>query len=242
MRHRIRTTCLTVCLLAALPDTDADAGYVIISDFDDGTTQGWTRSSEPGGTLFYSATGGNPGGFIGMRDTSPGAGEATAVYAPSEFTGDLSVYEKAVWDEFVYNHGDHTKAPTSLLLIGGPNRTAWFFAGQLNALSEWVHREVSLQDSTGWSRLEILGATGNDSFDAVVSNVELFRIGMDTSDLASNTLEAGIDNVGFRTTVVPEPSTLMLLGIGVCGLVVRRQHKRLTIGLSDREDKPPQCG
>ena len=104
---------LVMCLGIWRP-TSAQA-FILVSDFDDGTLQGWTKEPVFNGNLFNSPTGGNPNGFMVATDTVAGGG-ALLAHAPSIFTGDLSIYDGFQWDEFVYNNGSFTGAGTSVRL------------------------------------------------------------------------------------------------------------------------------
>src|SRR5512140_730929 len=56
----------------------------IVSDFDDGSMEGWTVTGDVAGVT-NPGTGGNPGGYLRMVDRAVGA--VCYVYAPPKFLG-----------------------------------------------------------------------------------------------------------------------------------------------------------
>ena len=84
--------------------TSSMAASTLVSDFDDGTLQGWVMGDPQGfgfqGTLFNDPSGGNPGGRMVATDTLQGGGGLWAL-APSTISGDLSLFEGLQWDEFL---------------------------------------------------------------------------------------------------------------------------------------------
>lgn len=73
-----------------------------ISDFDDGTVQGWMIADPAYGYVDNPGTGGSPGGYLRAVDTQGGGG--VAAFAPAQFLGDLTSYSGIEYDAFVFNH------------------------------------------------------------------------------------------------------------------------------------------
>ena len=193
------------------------ATYGLISDFDDGTLQGWEKVEPFGGDLFATPGGGNPGGLMAATDTGSG-GELWARY-PTVFT--LQTTDVIVWDELLYGGvqpPDQYGNPTLAHLFGADG-TVWRHLALMGPVDRWATREAPL-DSADWIRV-----SGEASFPEVLQNA---RIGfsMDISSRSDGSRESGIDNVGL----IPEPSTFLLLTMGAVGLLVYawRRRKRTT--------------
>jgi len=68
------------------------AGAYPLSDFEDGTFQGWTLDPSSSPNFISVVAAGNPGFALESVDSAAGLPEIV-VNAPSEFTGDLSAFE-----------------------------------------------------------------------------------------------------------------------------------------------------
>lgn len=193
---------LIVCTFVCAAVAKSSVGSPI-SDFDDGTLQGWRPIATPwtgdpfGGILGLAPTGGNTGGFISGIDTSAIGGMLVA--GPAEFSGDLSMYTEVRWDEFIYDN-PQTVQGTSVFLLGA-NGTAYRKIQPLDQIGTWATRSVPLQASS-WS---LIPESGTASFSDVLSDATL-AVEFSTSITTFPTLESGIDNI----TLVPEPSTLVI--------------------------------
>jgi len=64
------------------------ADIIAVSDWDDGTAQGWILGADSRGTYELRTSGGNPGGYIAFTD-GEGAGNP-GLFAPAAFLGDYS--------------------------------------------------------------------------------------------------------------------------------------------------------
>lgn len=197
----------------------------ILSDFDDGTLQGWTARLPFAGTLSNPGVDGNPGGFLFVTDTVPLGGGLFAD-APAPYTGDLSGFVGLRWDEFVYVRGaggSRTEVPTELFITGGQNSTTFRLANNpLTLIGQWHTRFVEF-DAVNFSVL-----SGTDSFSSVISNVTSLAMEMDTSTLANGGPESGIDNV-LLVNAVPEPSSIVVLSVGAIGMLAFRRRKQIMV-------------
>ena len=200
-------------LLVAIPTT-AHA-FLLISDFDDGTLQGWTPEPVFNGALFNDPTGGNPNGFMVATDTLATGGPLLS-HGPSPFLGDLSIYGGLQWDEYVYNNGIFTNGGT-FVRLRGVDGTIYDSDNAFLSRESWNTKSVLFDDLSGWTL-----KSGSSGFEDVVSNVDALFLSMDTSTLADGNRESGIDNIGFlpgsSAGVVPEPSTVAMLGMGIAGM------------------------
>ncbi len=189
------------------------ATEVFISDFDDGTLQGWTKVEPFGGDLFATTGGGNPGGFMVATDTGFG-GEMYARY-PTVFT--LQTSDVIVWDEFLYGGvqpPDQYGNPT-LAHLFGEDGTIWRHIAAMGPVDAWTTQQAPL-NSGDWTRV-----SGTASFPDVLQST---RIGfsVDISTRSNGSRESGIDNV----RIIPEPSTLVLLAMGAVGLLAYAWRRR----------------
>ena len=208
---------LGVCLVGISSSAQA---FILVSDFDDGTLQGWSKEPVFNGNLFNDPTGGNPNGFMVATDTVGGGGPLLA-HAPSIFTGDLSIYDGFQWDEFIYNNGTATNGGTSARLRG-IDGTVYESSRALGPVAQWHTKDIFFDDASDWTL-----RSGSSSFFDVVSNVDALLFSLDTSILANGNRESGIDNIGLldrvNSNAVPEPSTMALLGIGIVGVLCRKR-------------------
>ena len=198
-----------------------NAAPIVMSDFDDGTLQGWTKGTDFFNPLFGGNLGvssfGNPGGSMLANDTV-GRGGGLFAKSPVTFTGDLSLLLGISWDEFIPGN---SVGRTSIALFGGLNNTVYtgitIDQGVLTTNS-WENRFIPFNLVSGlWSL-----RTGIDSFEDVLSSVTGLYIQMDVTTSNFGSLpEARVDNVALLagSTSVPEPSTILLLGAGLVSLI-----------------------
>ena len=186
----------------------------IVTDFDDGTLQGWTTINSPqsglpfGGELVVMPTGGNPGGFLRTEDTVV-AGGSLFVAGPASYRGDLSVFTELCWDEYLYDNPPVLRSTSAWLL--GPDDAKFKNRVSASVLNQWQTRSVPLV-SAEWEH-----DSGTLSFEEVLADATVvIEVGVSG---ASSGYESGVDNI----TLVPEPATLSLLAIGVlAGFRVRK--------------------
>jgi len=230
MNHKISFSALVVAALIFLggPVITAEAVSGVMSDFDDGTLQGWTKGTPSfnplfGGNLELSANG-NPGGAMVAFDTV-GAGGGLFASAPAQFTGDLSSFTGIGWDEFL---PAAAIGRTSIALQGGSAGTVFtgVTADQATIVTgNWESRSIPFDFGSGLWILE----SGSDSFDNVLQSVTGLYIQMDVTTANFGSLpEASVDNVFL--SAVPEPTSAFLLGTAVVGM--------LAVGIRPRTQAP----
>jgi len=88
---RLTKVWMMVFIAAALWITPALAVPIVMSDFHDGTLQGWNPKLPFNGNLFADPAAGNPGGAMVATDTVGGVGGLLAS-APAPFLGDLTSF------------------------------------------------------------------------------------------------------------------------------------------------------
>ena len=179
-----------------------------ISDFDDGTVQGWMIADPDCGYVDNPGTGGNPGGFLRAVDTEGGGG--VAAFAPAEFLGDLSSYSAIEYDAYVY---DHVPPPIHGVRVSltGADGTKYKYDPSDWSIGVWEHFALPF-NSPLWELV-----TGDAPLTDVLQDVTVMVVNMECSTKVS--VESGIDN--FR--LVPEPSTAVLLAAASL-LALRRRR------------------
>lgn len=212
-----------VCLLPQLTAASVQSA-TIVSDFDAGSLEGWSKGPGYNGSLFVDTATGNPGGSMAITDAIP-AGGGLYAKAPPSYAGDLTAFAGIAWDRFVPDRGGNTRNTGAVVLVGGPQSTAYVYEPALVGLGSWVAEYVPFQ-SVHWGQLDIaqLGATGADPFETVVQDVHSVYLAGDTSTLASGVLEIRLDNVTLIP--VPEPTGLAALSVGVLAVFCRRRERR----------------
>lgn len=194
MKHETLTF---ACVILLFPRAAAADGP--LTDFEDGTPQGWSMSAPSIGTLSVTA-GGNPGYCLAATDAMP-VGAPLLAQAPTAFVGDLTGFDSIQWDEFVFDYGSDTVLGTSVLMRSS-NGTIWSSSNALQVVGAWNTRIAHFVES------EWIQRSGSDSFSAVLANVEALFLSMDTSYLDESALESAVDNVALipaAPTSVPEP-------------------------------------
>lgn len=182
-------------------------------DWNDGTLQGWIPESPFGGNLNVNPDFGNPGGSMFATDRVTGG--SLLARAPSDLSGDLSIYQGIAWDEFIPDRGSATTVST-FVLIRGTDGTLYETDRTVGPVNTWNSKFASFNDLSAWS---LLGG-GTTSFSSVISEVDAVFISMDTSVLTRGAVESWVDNVVVNaSTPVPEPTTSLLLGTSLLLLI-----------------------
>lgn len=198
----------------ALWTTSAIAVPIVISDFDDGTSQGWTLNSNipTGGFLQLLTSGGNPGGYIQFIDQGSSSALAPVMDAPSSYLGDYTSVGSSLQFEFdlKIEQAFTTNSFGPLITLSGPGGTA-NFTDMRTPTTAWQHYVVSINESA-WT-------VTSGSWNALFADVTSLSVHIDV--LAGLGKDSGIDNFAITSanTPIPEPSTMLLFGSGLAGLV-----------------------
>ncbi len=193
--------------------------------WDSGDLAGWVANTTQT-TVNVVNTGGNPDGYLYSKGNNmTGTWDIGALSTLPEVTGD---YSGTIW-----------QASFDLLFISGSFDDAWLrFRYQDSTyngwrydltdsflLGEWTSFSVTFDPA--WSDSEAMAAGWEQeslpsvSWGQTMSDVYTTEIRISGEGF----LEAGIDN--YRLEVIPEPGTLILMGVGLLGLVaLRRKYKQ----------------
>jgi hypothetical protein len=190
----------------------ANAAIIAIIDFST-DLDGWTKQGD--GSISYSPTGGNPGGFL--RSSDPAAGSNTDAFAPAKFLGDWSAYDCGVGFisadlTIISANGPHTEGVE--FFISGPGGSASFRFPTANGppIGAWNTYTLSI-DQSSWS-------LASGSWAALLSDVQVFRIDL---EFISGTEVTGLDNV--RLATIPVPPAIWLFASGLLGLIRMSRRK-----------------
>lgn len=203
MARLLRTLLTTTCL--ALPLAAGAAGF-------DTGTEGWTAVD--GGALTWMATGGSPGGWLRVTDTTD---QDFLLKAPAAWLGNWSAYLGGTlsFDALNANGESPDWAPFGEVVItGAAGSVALDIVAPNNppADGQWHRYSVLLTPSAGWS-----GA----SLTSVLANVTDVTIKAEFH--AGVTEVVGLDNI--QVSAVPEPASAALL-LGGLGLLAGLRRKR----------------
>jgi len=162
-------------------------------------------------SLGWSATGGNPGGFVSFTD--PGPNQAFFA-APSEFLGNQ-----------LASYGEELLFDTKVVPAGGPAATAVILMGDGLTLfydtacptTSWSQYEIPLTPG-GWRVDSWIGGSEPtpEQMQGVLGSLDALYI---RADWISGTETGSLDNV----VLVPEPGSLLLLLVGAAAIVRSRR-------------------
>jgi hypothetical protein len=196
----MRRLCATATTVFALALGTQALGVVWESTFDS-DLDGWTGS---GGTMSFSATGGNPGGFLRREDADA---TTMSVFAPAKFLGDLTAFEGGMLSFDAIALGtvpDFTPFGTVTIRSGAMSATSDLAPSGHPFVGEWFHFSNTLQN---------FGTT--DSLHSILANVTEIEIVLEYADYDSVRETVGFDS--FVVDTVPEPA-----GLGLAVLVLSR--------------------
>ena len=194
-----------------------DEGWSVVS-FNDLSSSNYTVvGTYP---VTYSATGGNPGGYISSQD--PDGGDFT-FSAPAAFLGNKLV---AIGTTFSYdlNYLDIVNYQTTDVMFVGANgeRLLWESSPALVPTPTFTTVAFAIAPSSQWLVNTTSGAQATAAdFQAVFSNLAGLYI---RGEYAAGSDNTGIDNV----RLVPEPGTWAFVGTSLAGLglvAVRRRSR-----------------
>lgn len=194
----------------------------VSSTFDTGI-DGWTlANADPGSTLMYEATGGNPGGYILFTDGAEGAYDVFS--APSKFLGDDSAYynQSLSFDLLTSATADAlANNPLTLTDGAGDSISLILSAPTVNI---WTSYTYALNTSSGFI-FDGGAAATQQQIQAVLANVTSIHIPADVVYNGPATTTMGLDNVVLGVAV-PEPSVWALLATTLVLLPLGRRFFR----------------
>lgn len=243
---RVARVAVLSALLAAVPAvSSAQISVGKTNNFEDGTTQGWVinllgQGNPPAQTIPTNITTGGPAGLndnylrltsTGATGDSPGGGAGGRLMALNPGTWGGNWLATGI-TSIRFNAINLGQTALSLRLLvedpttGPPSNVAASANG------------IALAVGSGWQTLEfpIFGPNGLaailGSANAALSNVTVIRIYSSptfTSEPPPIAAQLGLDNItAIRASAVPEPSTVVLFGMGAVGMlaVARRRRSR----------------
>ena len=208
---------------------------IITSNFDSGS-DGWLSETlsfpNPGspplssGTYSpnWNATGGNPTGYVTLQDPDGSAPTGNTQYwhAPAKFLGNLLAFYGGALTYDVIDAGTFGSFNEADVLLVGSGLTLEYNTSVIPSTSLWTSYAIGLAE-TGWHIETATGpgaAVTKAQMQAVLSSVSgiyirgEYRLGPDLASLDNPTLS------------IPEPSSLLLVALGVVGLGIRRFGQR----------------
>jgi hypothetical protein len=233
---------VAVVLIAALTTAvplSIEAAPIAASYFDvDG--EGWTTDYFLDDGVFwgcgsgYSSSGGNPGGFYGAEAID--RAETCVFVAPAKFLGDLSaavggslsfdlreVFDSTLCGEGAGGAGCFPTPEIGVYIYSAPSSMGMHFRTRSLGSDAWHSYEVALDPSSPWLSETVTLA----EFEMVFADVTSLQIITDNifGDEFYDYQYADLDNVVLNR--VPEPSTSLLLALGLAGVAVM-QRKRFS--------------
>ncbi len=218
-RMRDCWTAAVVVILSCIVTSSLSAGVPLATSTFGSNDEGWTVVTTLGysGLPTYSATGGNPGGFIYGVDPDTGA---WGFSAPIKFLNDKSdAYGQTFsFDIAAYNTPEGETAWVGLQ--GGGYEIVCPFDAPESVYPAWHSRSVTLIETAGWIDPITFEAPDYDKMIAILSDLDALVITAEFCDGLENDI-SGLDNV----VLMPEPISLALLGCGSIALLARRKSR-----------------
>ncbi len=178
----MRYTWLTAMAVAALSMACAAAVCAgVLSDFDDGTMQGWTATGDVQ-SLRNPGSGGNPGGCLRLDDRA--VGDICWAVAPSEYLGNWH-NKTTVSVDLIQPSYSGSQIATAELQISGPGGTY---------KRVFDERPPVVWRTYGTPITESLWTCVTGSWDALLDNVTTFRVRM---EFINGDEITGLDNVSL---------------------------------------------
>ncbi len=205
MKQCRQYACLSIASFVLSLVANSAVATVAVTDFDDGTFQGWTPWGEKYGEINLLPSGSNPGGAVRAVDTVAGGG-GFGVSAPAEYLGDLSGWSALLWDEKPLLSSNLVTSTWAFLI--GEDGTVYRNIVAKGTAGQWRQRQALLV-SADWELSPY--STGTASLADVLSNVVELRIVMDINAGSLPTLEADVDNI----VLVPEPGSMLFVALSL---------------------------
>lgn len=192
-----------------------------ISSTFDTDAEGWTHApgGDPGSTVTYSATGGNPGGRVVLFDAGQGTNDFFA--APAKFLSDDSMFYNGSFGFQLMDDSSVDNLGALLSITDGSGDTLTHALSTF-ASGSYASFSFTLNTSGGW--LYNGGAPTTGEFQTVLSNVSSLFI---PGDLHNGSENMSLDNV-LLAAPVPEPSTWAAMLVG--GLLLVAFGRRFSKG------------
>ena len=185
------------------------------------SSQGWiTPPSNPG--ISWQNTGGNPDGYMKYdNNISYGSVATHSIYAPSAFLGNWETLGVTglSYGANIFTTGSVAAVGNYSAFISGPGGEYRWVGPSPNPSVSWLNLEAALLEP-GWTRVY-------GDWDSLLGNVTELRLVMAYYTNYTPFEITGIDNVTLNgSSPVPEPTTMLLFGIGIAGLAGARLRRK----------------